>query len=481
MASSSSPSSSPMLRHVAMLPFMAKGHAMPLLHLSRLLLRRNLASAVTFLTTPREAPFIRATIAGLPGAAVLELPFPSTSASTPQSTEDIPSPSVSGLLDIVSAAAALRPAFADALVRLDPKPDLLVHDGFLPWAEVAAAQLAVPRLVSFGMGAFASYVSGAVVAQKPHARVGSPSEQFELHGLPGLRLTKADLNPPFDDPEPSGPNWDFVCSCRVAMESSRGIIVNTFYELESPYIDRWNLEIPLKMWPVGPLCLAGEPAVQALDEDLAGWLDSRLASNRPVLYVAFGSQAALSRAQLEEIATGLDRSGLDFIWVVRSKWLGQEDQLEGRFGDRGKVVQSFVNQLGVLSHKAIKGFFSHSGWNSVMESISMGVPILAFPMAAEQKMNAKFVVDVLGVGLRVWPSNYGGGDDGVEGGLVVSEDIQALAKDLILGEGGRRAAARVAELAASATKAMDSGGSSFENLEMMVRGITEISMVEASG
>ncbi|CAN6178470.1 unnamed protein product [Urochloa humidicola] len=484
MASSSSPSSSPMLRHVAMLPFMAKGHAMPLLHLSRLLLRRNLASAVTFLTTPCEAPFIRATIAGLPGAAVLELPFPSTSASTPQSTEDLPSPSVSGLLDIVSAAAALRPAFADALARLDPKPDLLVHDGFLPWAEVAAAQLAVPRLVSFGMGAFASYVSRAVVEQKPHARVRSLSEQFELHDLPGLRLTKADLNPPFDDPEPSGPNWDFVCSSRVAMESSRGIIVNTFYELESPYIDRWNLEIPLKMWPVGPLCLAGEPAVgQALDEDLAGWLDSRLAMNRPVLYVAFGSQADVSRAQLEEIATGLDRSGLDFIWVIRSKWLDQEDQLEGRFGDRGKVVQSFVNQLGVLTHKAIKGFFSHCGWNSVMESISMGVPILAFPMAAEQKMNAKFVVDVLGVGLRVWPSNYGGGnDDGIEGGLVVSEDIQALAKELILGEGGRRAAARVAEQAASARKAMDSGGSSFGNLEMMVREMTEIiSMVEASG
>ncbi|CAL5052345.1 unnamed protein product [Urochloa decumbens] len=488
MASSSSPPPSPTLRHVAMLPFMAKGHAMPLLHLSRLLLRRGLASAVTFLATPREAPFIRAAVAGLPGAAVVELPFPSSTSAAapaaPQSTEDLSSPSASGLLDLVSAAAALRLAFADALARLDPRPDLLVHDGFLAWAEDAAAELAVPRLVSLGIGAFASYVAGAVVAQKPHALVGgSPSEPFELDGLPGLRLTKADLHPPFDDPEPAGPHWDFVCACRAATASSRGTIVNTFYELESPYIDRWNQEIPLKMWPVGPLCLAIEPAVQAaLDSDLAGWLDSRLAMDRPVLYVAFGSQAALSRAQLEEIATGLDRSGLDFIWVVRSKWLDQEDQVEGRFGDKGKVVQTFVNQLGVLNHKAVKGFFSHCGWNSVTESISMGVPILAFPMAAEQKMNAKFVVDVLGVGLRVWPSNYGGArggdDDGIEGGLVASEDIQAMAKELILGEGGRRAAARVAEHAASARKAMDTGGSSFENLELMVREITEISRVE---
>jgi hypothetical protein len=113
-----------------------------------------------------------------------------------------------------------------------------------------------------------------------------------------------------------------------------------------------------------------------------------------------------------------------------------------------------------------------------MESISMGVPILAFPMAAEQKMNAKFVVDVIGVGLRVWPSNRDG--DGNGGGLVASEDIQALARELILGDGGRRAAVRVAECAASARTTMDAGGSSFENLELMVREITEISTIDAT-
>ncbi|OEL18476.1 UDP-glycosyltransferase 90A1 [Dichanthelium oligosanthes] len=278
----SSAPSSPMLRHVAMLPFMAKGHAMPLLHLSRLLLRRGLASAVTFLATPREAPFIRAGVAGVPGAAVVELPFPSTSAG-PRSMEELHSPSASGFLDLVSAAATLRPAFADALARLEPRPDLLVHDGFLPWAKDAADDLGVPRLVSVGMGAFAPYVCRAVMAQKPHARVSSPSEPFEVDGLLGLRLTKADLHPPFDDPEPAGRHWDFVCECGAAMGSSRGSIVNTFHELESLYIDRGNRESPLKMWPVGPLCLASEPAVQTLDSDLAGWLDTRLAMNRPVL------------------------------------------------------------------------------------------------------------------------------------------------------------------------------------------------------
>jgi hypothetical protein len=457
---SSSPSA-PVLRHVAMLPFMAKGHAMPLLQLARLLLRRGLAAAVTILAAPREVAFIRARAEG---AAVVELPFPS--GGGPQSTEEL-GPGCS-FLDVVAASGALRPAFADALARLEPRPDLLVHDGFLPWARDAADELGVPRLVCNGTGAFSSYVCAAVMAQKPHARVASPTEPFELDGLPGLRLTTADLPAPFDEPEPAGPHWDFVFESAKAMGSSRGTILNSFHELGALYIDRWNREIPLKMWPVGPLCLASEPVVGTLDPEISDWLDSRLAMDRPVLYVAFGSQADPSRAQLEEVATGLDRSDVDFLWVVRSKWFDQENPFENRFGERGKVVRGFVNQLGVLSHKAIKGFFSHCGWNSVLESISMGVPILAYPMAAEQRLNAKYVVDVLGIGLRIWPIKHGDDDDGAAGGIVASGDVQALARELVFGEEGKRAASRVSALAASARRATDTGGSSFEALEVMV-------------
>ncbi|OEL13971.1 hypothetical protein BAE44_0025010, partial [Dichanthelium oligosanthes] len=86
------------------------------------------------------------------------------------------------------------------LAALEPRPDLLVHDGFLPWAKDAADSLGVPRLLSLGIGAFPSYIMLAVLAQKPHARVSSPTEPFEVDGLPGLRFTKADLAPPFDDP-----------------------------------------------------------------------------------------------------------------------------------------------------------------------------------------------------------------------------------------------------------------------------------------
>jgi UDP:flavonoid glycosyltransferase YjiC (YdhE family) len=452
-----------------MLPFMAKGHAMPLLHLARLLLSRGLASAVTFYTTPRNAPFIRAGLSGIgAAAAVVELPFPSEDA--PQSTDELPSSS--HFLDLLSAAEALRPAFAAALAAAQPTPDLIVHDGFLLWAKDVADELALPRLVSVGMGGFASYVSGAVMAHRPHARVSSPSEPFPVHGLPGLRLTKADLHPPFDDPEPAGALWDFVREGGRVMETSMGVIANSFDALDSVYVDLWNKDFKPRMWPVGPLCLAAEPVDQTMDNrDISDWLDSRLAMGRPVLYVAFGSQAELSGAQLEEIAGGLDRSGLDFLWVVRSKWFSAEDRFADRFGDKGMVVEGFIDQLRVLSHKAVKGFFTHCGWNSVLESISMGVPILAFPMAAEQKLNAKFVVDEIHVGLRVWPKDDKHSEDG---GLVVSGDVEVLTKELIFGEEGTRAAARASELSVSSRKAMEVGGSSFENLARMVQEVSVI-------
>ncbi|RLM56207.1 hypothetical protein C2845_PM10G11280 [Panicum miliaceum] len=440
---------SPVLRHVAMLPFMAKGHTIPLLHLARVLLGRGLASAVTFLATPRNAPFVRA---GAPGAAVVELPFPSSTAG-PQSMDELPRRCLHcrrARAGVRGSAGGAGPARGPARPRRAPR----VGQGCRRRPRRAAA-----RLVR--QGAFPSCVSLAVLAQKPHARVSSPLEPFEVDGLPGLRLTKADLPPPFDDPEPADPHWDFICESSRAMGSSRGSILNSFHELESFYIDKWNCEMPLnKMWPVGPLCLASEPA-RTLASNIADWLDSRLAMNRPVLYVAFGSQADLSRAQLEEIATGLDRSDLDFIWVVRSKWFDGEEPFQGRFRDRGKVVQGFINQLGILSHQAIKGFFSHCGWNSVMESISMGVPILTYPIAAEQKLNAKFFVDVLEVGIRIWPSKRGDSGPASEQ-LVSSDEVETLARELILGEGGKRAAAKASELAASARAAVETGGSSFE-------------------
>lgn len=340
----------------------------------------------------------------------------------------------------------------------------MISDGFYGWTTASAANLGIPRMVFYGMGNFAMTVSATVAQEKPHAGVESDDQPFPVPGFPGLQLTRNDLNPPFDDPNPSGPLHEFVTEQAMAAGNSHGIVANTFYELEAAYTDRWNLHMGPKAWCVGPFCSARlqEEAERGSDGKLMRWLDARSATDRPVLYVAFGSQADVSAAQLEEIAVGLENSGADFLWVVRREGAGLGEGFEERVGDRGMVAREWVDQLEILRHGSVRGFLSHCGWNSVTESVCAGVPILAWPMIAEQHLNAKFVVDVVGIGLRVRAG------DGTKYGLVRREDVEEKVKELLFGEKGRMAAEKVKELALASHKAMADGGSSASALEQMI-------------
>ncbi|KAL2492731.1 UDP-glycosyltransferase 90A1 [Abeliophyllum distichum] len=209
----------------------------------------------------------------------------------------------------------------------------------------------------------------------------------------------------------------------LAMDKSHGFIVNSFYELESTYVDYWSQKIGPKAWCVGPLCVAKPPSAAVREKLLyMQWLDGKFAEDEPVLYVSFGTQAKLSPEQLHEIATGLEKS----------------------------------------QHKAVKGFLSHCGWNSVMESLSANVPILAFPMMAEQHLNARLVVEETGLGLRIMPSN------GSVRGFVAAENVEKMVKEFMEGEKGKAVRRKVEEISDVACAATEEGGSSWRSLNFLI-------------
>lgn len=107
------------------------------------------------------------------------------------------------------------------------------------------------------------------------------------------------------------------------------------------------------------------------------------------------------------------------MWVTRedSKELIGESGFEKRVSDHGMVVRDWVHQWEILSHESVKGFLSHCGWNSAQESICAGVPLLAWPMMAEQPLNAKLVTEELKIGLRIET------EDGSVQGLVTREEL----------------------------------------------------------
>jgi UDP:flavonoid glycosyltransferase YjiC (YdhE family) len=189
------------------------------------------------------------------------------------------------------------------------------------------------------------------------------------------------------------------------------------------------------------------------------WLDEKAAAGRSVLYVALGTLAAIPEAQLKEVADGLERAEVDFIWAVRPENIDLGQGFEDRTKDRGLVVRQWVDQPEILQHQSVRGFLSHCGWNSVLESVAAGVPLAVWPMQADQPFNARFVVEELKIAVRVQTS------DGTMRGLVTSEEVSRVVRELMLGELG----AEAVKLSVLAKEAVSKGGSSWKAVEDMIR------------
>lgn len=348
----------------------------------------------------------------------------------------------------------MQQTFEAALQSLQPPVSCIISDMFLGFTLQSAQKMGVPRLAFSGMGAFSSSMYQILVREKPHALTQSADQPFPMTGFPEWELTRNDFDSPFSEIDPSGPYVDFIAEQIMAMTMSHGMIVNTFYELERRYVDFWDSKIGPKSWCVGPLCVAAE-APPPQKESHMRFLDEKLAEGEAVLYVAFGTQAEVSEEQLGEIGKGLERSGVSYLWALKKG---------GEFveGKKGIVVRDWIDQLEILKHEGVKGFLSHCGWNSVMESVSAGVPILALPFMADQHLNARLVVEELGVGLRIMPTG------GSVRGFVAAEEVDRKVRDMMGGEEGAAARRKAAEYATAAADAMKDGGSSARTLDSLI-------------
>uniref|UniRef100_A0ACD5XWU9 Uncharacterized protein n=1 Tax=Avena sativa TaxID=4498 RepID=A0ACD5XWU9_AVESA len=449
------------LPHVALFPFMARGHTIPLTQLAHLLLGRRLAT-VTFFTTPGNAAFVRALLPA--GADVVELPFPA-----PHGAENVEGiASVSSFADFAEATLALRPRFEEALASMRPAASLLVADAFLYWTGASAAALGVPRVSFLGTSAFAHLMREVFVRDKPgsDATGGStytvpefPHVQFSLADIPPLPISVLALD----------------AKMGMAVAGSRGVIMNTFHEQESRYIEHWNWHVGHRAWPIGPLCLARESStdgdhVHGTQPSWLVWLDEKAAAGQSVVFVALGTLLAVSDAQLREVARGLEEAQVNFLWALRPDD-NVDLELEERVQGRGMVTRGWVNQQAILQHDCVAGFLSHCGWNSVLESVCAGVPLAVWPMVFDQPLNAKLVVDELRVGVRVKTSDDTTGGDG---GFIKSEEISRAVREIMLGETRASALKNAAVLAEQAGLAMSAGGSSWNMVEKM---ISELSVV----
>ncbi|KAK7339368.1 hypothetical protein VNO77_20030 [Canavalia gladiata] len=246
-----------------------------------------------------------------------------------------------------------------------------------------------------------------------------------------------------------------------------GILINTFLEMESGAI-RALEELgndKIKIYSVGPITLKGPSNEVDDSNECLRWLDNKPPSS--VLYVSFGSGGTLSQHQINELALGLELSGQMFLWVLRApsdsvnaaylEAANEEDPLQflpdgflERTKEQGLVVPSWAPQVQILSHKSVGGFLSHCGWNSILESVQEGVPLITWPLFAEQRMNAVMLTDGLKVALKPKVN---------EDGIVEKDEIAKVIKCLMKCEEGKGMRKRIRELKDSAVNAYKHGSS----------------------
>lgn len=377
----------------------------------------------------------------------------------------------------------------DFIQQTKPPPCCLISDRYLPWTINISRKFQIPRLAFDGTSCFSFMCSYNIYKSKIHENVLSETESFIVPDLPDrFELTKAQLPGSLNPGQYSSSGlWEEIVS---ADQASYGLIFNTFEELESGYIEKFRQLVKEKVWCVGPVSLCNKDNIEkaerssnksAIEGDhYQKWLDSR--PENSVVYVCLGTLSVVPIVQLIELGLALEESNRGFIWVIREAQTSDELEkfLNGfseRTKERGLVIKGWAPQVLILSHKATGGFLTHCGWNSCIEGVVAGLPMITWPLLAEQFYNEQFIVKVLRIGEGVGANvalKWGQED---EYGMMVKREAIVEAIDSVMdeekGEEKRRRAREVGELA---NKALEEGGSSCINMKSMIHDILQLAL-----
>jgi UDP:flavonoid glycosyltransferase YjiC (YdhE family) len=260
------------------------------------------------------------------------------------------------------------------------------------------------------------------------------------------------------------------------------ILMETFEELEPELIKHMSEIFPIKT--VGPLFRNPKVLKTTVHgdflkaDDCIEWLDTKPPSS--VIYVSFGSVVQLKQDQWNEMACGLLNSGVSFLLVMKpphkdsgNDLLVLPDGFLEKAGDRGNVVQ-WSPQEKVLGHPSVACFVTHCGWNSTMEALTSGMPVVAFPQWGDQVTNAKYLVDILKVGVRLCRGE-------AENKLITRDEIEKCLLEATVGPKAVEMKQNAMKWKEAAEAAVAEGGSSDWNIRYFTDDIVKANESEIAG
>ncbi|KAI4300808.1 hypothetical protein L6164_034142 [Bauhinia variegata] len=447
---------------VVVVPFPAQGHLNQLLHLSRLILAHNIPVHYVGTTTHNRQATVR--IQGWDLSSISNIHFhdikvPPFVSPPPNPNDEIKFPS--HLIPSFESSSHLREPFAELVQSLSSvaRRVIVIHDCLMGSVVQDVRGIANVETFTFhSVSAFSTFLYFWEEMGKPVESIHIPQEIPSLEGcFPSQFL-------------------DFVTLQCEFLKFSDGYLYNTTRAIERPYVELLErITNDKKHWALGPFNpLAIERKSSKERHFSLEWLDKQ--EHNSVIFVSFGTTTSLSDEQIKQLATGLEQSQQKFIWVLRHADKGDifneevrkpelpngfEESIEGI----GLILREWAPQLEILSHPSTGGFMSHCGWNSCIESITMGVPIAAWPMHSDQPRNRVLITDVLKVG--VVAKNWDRRDE-----LVMASEVENAVRKLIASKEGDEMRKRAMNLRDVVLQSMDEGGISRLEMDNFIAHIT---------
>ncbi|XP_022132196.1 UDP-glycosyltransferase 74E2-like [Momordica charantia] len=443
--------------HVLLFAYPMHGHMSPMLQFAKRLASKGLL--VTFLTTSSVTESLQI---DLPPSYPIHLRFISDF-----HTEVIETLKQRHEAFAAAVSRSLGEFLDGALINGDHPPRLMVFDSVMPWAMEVARSRGLEAAPFFTESAAVNHILNQVY----EGSLSIPAPENAAVSIPSLPNLEAEDLPYF----PSvirEVTLEFMTRQFSSFKDAKWIFINTFDQLE-PQIVNWMGE----RWPiktVGPTVPSayldgrlekdktyGLKRQKPEDGRAVEWLDSKETAS--VVYISFGSLVMLAEKQVKELTNFLTESGLPFLWVLRESEMEKlpENFIQETSG-KGLVV-NWCSQLEVLSHKAVGCFVTHGGWNSTLEALSSGVPMVAVPQWIDQTTNAKFIADVWEIGVRVKLNE--------KHEIATKDELEASIRQVIEGR-EKKNSIKWRKLA---KEAVDEGGSSDKNIEDFAKTIMLLS------
>nr|K7NBW3.1 RecName: Full=Mogroside IE synthase; AltName: Full=UDP-glycosyltransferase 74AC1 [Siraitia grosvenorii]AEM42999.1 UDP-glucosyltransferase [Siraitia grosvenorii]6L8Z_A Chain A, Glycosyltransferase [Siraitia grosvenorii]6L90_A Chain A, Glycosyltransferase [Siraitia grosvenorii] len=442
--------------HILVFPFPSQGHINPLLQLSKRLIAKGIK--VSLVTTLHVSNHLQ-----LQGAYSNSVKIEVISDG---SEDRLETDTMRQTLDRFRQKMTknLEDFLQKAMVSSNP-PKFILYDSTMPWVLEVAKEFGLDRAPFYTQSCALNSINYHVL----HGQLKLPPETPTI-SLPSMPLLRPSDLPAYDfDPASTDTIIDLLTSQYSNIQDANLLFCNTFDKLEGEII-QWMETLGRPVKTVGPTVPSayldkrvendkhyGLSLFKPNEDVCLKWLDSKPSGS--VLYVSYGSLVEMGEEQLKELALGIKETGKFFLWVVRDT---EAEKLPPNFvesvAEKGLVV-SWCSQLEVLAHPSVGCFFTHCGWNSTLEALCLGVPVVAFPQWADQVTNAKFLEDVWKVGKRVKRN---------EQRLASKEEVRSCIWEVMEGERASEFKSNSMEWKKWAKEAVDEGGSSDKNIEEFV-------------